>query len=361
MLHASSLDDLPPPPSFPLELPIVSALDDLVALGAQPTTDTHGDGVPVIHGLYPSPDRNRVMVQMSASKSWAYVINLTNRGRPTLTRLTSLGWGEFLAWHPDSQHVLFKAVTEDVADPGLWLVNTEDGSHRRIDIPNLVVPTGAAVVALGPNQIVPEGIVAASIAPDGQTIAYSTTRGLGFGSELWLCDINGGNQRQVQSIPMAVMASLQWSPDGGQLAYNTLEDSPVPFAPAALWVVGRDGATPRRMALMDGGHGQQPLWSGDSQRLYFVARENPNDRRADREAEALVSSIRAVDVQAARESVVVPANGARQVDLSLADDGTLRFVSNRAGTLEVWGATPGGQLRQLTANGTAKRHPVQLR
>ncbi len=69
-------------------------------------------------------------------------------------------------------------------------------------------------------------------------------------------------------------------------------------------------------------------------------------------------SIRSVNVQTVEASTIVPANGARQIDLSLTATGDLLFASNRQGALELWSLNATGKLQQLTSDGEAKRYPL---
>jgi Tol biopolymer transport system component len=338
------------------------------------------DGHITVGKLFPSPDRRQIAVQVyMGSVPVVWTLDLQDREHPTLKRLTTQGLGFFLGWHPKGQHALVKMLDMEITDPGLWLVDTYDGTHKHIEIPKLVAP---------------EGLMAAAISPDGSKIAYSITRGIGFGSEIWRTDINGTNHTLIREDQLTV--SLSWSYDGSKIAFMNLVDSPVPFAAAGLWSMNSDGTNQQFLTTMDGGHGQTPLWSKDGQKLFFIARDNLDDVNADYESETLVSSIRSIDVDTHEESVLVPANGARQIDLSLTSDGNLLFVSNRQGTdiskvtsegqnrtidssistnqiylpiitgnfgnlrgiLEVWTVSPRGELQRLSADGEAKRHPV---
>lgn len=88
------------------------------------------DGGNIAGKLALSPDGQRVMVQTHFGvKPIAWVLDLQQPETPILTRLTAEGFGLFLAWHPDGQHVLYRADDSDVPDPGLWLVNVTDGTH----------------------------------------------------------------------------------------------------------------------------------------------------------------------------------------------------------------------------------------
>jgi Tol biopolymer transport system component len=232
-----------------------------------------------------------------------------------------------------------------VADPGLWIVDTRTGGHRRVATPGLTAP---------------QGILAAAFSPDGTRLAFATSRGMGFGSEIWEVGLDGSGRRQLRHEPNAIVGSLSWAPGGQSLAFNTLFDSPVPFAPAGLWVLDLASRDAQYLTQMDGGHGEEPIWSRDGAALFFVARENTDDRQANHRPEALVSSIRSVDVRSGRETVLVAAGGARQIDLASTPQGDLLFVSNRSGALEIWSLDAKGTAAQITHDGAPKRHPVMV-
>lgn len=234
----------------------------------------------------------------------------------------------------------------DVPDPGLWLVNVADGTHQRLEIPGLTAP---------------EMLLAAAFSPDGAKLVYATSKGMGFGSEIWLAEADGSNPRQVLKDELTIISSLNWSPDGGQIAFTKIVDGPVPFSGAGLWVMQADGADPQFLTVMDGGRGQEPLWSADSAELFYVARENYDNVEADYETEQLESSIRTMEVQSLRETVLVDNIDSRQIDLSLAGADGLVFSSNRAGDQEVWNFDlASNRLQQLTFDGEGKRWPVLI-
>jgi len=250
----------------------------------------------------------------------------------------------------------WKVLDNGVADAGLWLVNVLDGSHQQINIP----------------LAAPESLLAATFSPDGSKIVYATSKGMGFGSEIWLANANGSEAQRLLQDELTIISNLIWSPNGQKMAFTKIADSPVPFSGAGLWVMNSDGSNVQFLTVMDGGRGQEPIWSRDSQKLYFVARENYDNTEADYETKKLVSSIQAVDATTGQVTALVQAKGARQLDLTLTKKGDLLFVSNRTSTagrqersnsdspLEVWQLTPTGQLQQLTNDGEGKRHPVLI-
>lgn len=306
------------------------------------------DARTVIRGTHVSPTGDRIAVQVDMGpRPTVWLLDAADRTGQSTRALAPGASGEFLAWHPNGRHALFKAIEIDIADPGLWIVDTARGSHRRLPTPEI----GAA-----------EGLLAGAFSPDGSRVAWASSRGLGFGSQIWTATVRGGQRRLLVDQPHAIVGALSFSPDGAKVAFNTLFDSPVPFAPAGVWVVEASGAgKPRLLAQMDGGHGERPHWTADSAALVYVARENPLDRRADRVSDALVSSIRSVDVATGREAVLVPADGARQIDLALGIDGDLLFASSRSDALEIWRLDAAGTLSQMTHDGSPKRYPALVR
>ncbi len=301
------------------------------------------DGLTMPGSLFSSPDGRFAAVQLyPGPMAVVLLVDLADRNKPVLSRLTPEGFGHFLSWHPDSHHALYVAHDLMVSDPGLWVVDVVEGTHQRIETPGLVAP---------------EGLTAAPFSPDGATVVYATHGGMGTGSELWTVT-EGGEPRKLWSDKVTVVGSLSYSPDGKYIAFNNLLDSPVPFAKSGLWVIETESEQTSFLTVMDGGHGQQPLWSRDSAELYFVRRDNLDDTTADYETEALVSSIRAFRLEEREERELASSDGARQIDLSLTPAGELVFASNRGGAAELWVVSPDGNLRQLTIDGNAKRHPL---
>jgi Tol biopolymer transport system component len=170
-------------------------------------------------------------------------------------------------------------------NPGLWLVNAATGMHTNIDIH---VPSAA--------------LVDAAPSPDGTRIIYSTSLGLGLGSDVWLMNSDGNAQTHLFSSASTdgartIIGLFAWSPDGTQIAYERLADSSTPFLPASLWVMKSNGSQSRYLAETDGGHGYLPVWSPDSTKLAYVVRTNIGSRSADMLAQSLQCAIGVIDVR----------------------------------------------------------------
>lgn len=324
----------------------VKAMEDANKTFVDGETIGHG-GPEKVSGMFPSPDGKYVAVEYDfVSRPHVRILDLSSRAEPKLRDLVPEGWGFFLDWHPDGKSVLIATIDQDISDPGLWLVNVEDGSHARIETPGL---KGT------------HGVLSADFSPDGETIAYSISNGLGFGSEVWSVSKSGENQRKLLVEESTTISEVDWSPDGSQIAFVKLLDSPIAFAEAGIWLMSKEGINTRPLALMDGGQGQKPVWSSDGQRLFFVGRDNPDDLDANYDDKLTTTSIRSIGLEDKEARILVPSDGARHLDLTIDEDGTLLFVSNRGGALEVWSATQTGDLTQLTNDGADKRYSVVLK
>ena len=213
--------------------------------------------------------------------------------------------GNFLHWFPNGNGHTFlyrpmfpmgpSAPMDSTGwNPGLWEVDAASGQHKNIDIH---VPSAY--------------LIDAAPAPDGSRIVYSTTAGLGLGSDTWLMNADGSHMSHLfsdSSGAQTITALFTWSPDGKSIAFERLADSPTPFLPAGLWVMNSVGGEQRRLADTDGGHGYMPTWSPDSSKIAYVVRTNVSDRAADMQMQALQSAIAVVDVTTSRSWVIASPN-----------------------------------------------------
>src|SRR5262245_23720664 len=106
--------------------------------------------------------------------------------------------------------------------------------------------------------------------PDATLIAFHSRRRGG----IWIIPALGGVARQVSPFG----SRPAWSPDGRSIAFQSdpcIDISPTAASaniPSTIWIVDRDGGTPRALTKADhpiGAHGS-PAWSPDGRRLAFV-------------------------------------------------------------------------------------------
>ena len=234
--------------------------------------------------------------------AWVYDIQ---RGR--LSPAPSNVMGDFLNWLPGGtggtgHSFLYRPMlplgpdaprVNNAWNPGLWIVNAATGAFTNLDIG---VPSAM--------------LVDAAPSPDGSRIVYSTSLGLGMGSDVWIMRSDGSQVTHLFRLPggaQSIAGLFAWSPDGSQIAYERLSDSPVPFLPAGLWVMSSSGTRSRYLAGTDGGHGYSLAWSPDSARIAYIVRTNDSDRAADYSAQALQSAIAVVDVRSGASALVATA------------------------------------------------------
>ncbi len=99
--------------------------------------------------------------------------------------------------------------------------------------------------------------------PDGKRIVFASNR---TGSwEIWVCDSDGSNARQLTFFEGPYANWPRWSPDSRQIAFTGTAEGHY-----ACYLVGVEGGRPRR--LMTGASSDYlPSWSRDGKWIYFVS------------------------------------------------------------------------------------------
>jgi Tol biopolymer transport system component len=102
--------------------------------------------------------------------------------------------------------------------------------------------------------------------PDGKRVAFVSWRS-GNG-EIWVCDSDGSNPRQLTSFHVPVDAYPHWSPDGREIAFQAS-----PEGHASICIVDAEGGQPRRLTLGDRSVAA-PTWSRDGKWIYFGSKRS---------------------------------------------------------------------------------------
>lgn len=242
-----------------------------------------------------SPDGRYVAID--GSHSDAELLWIFDTSTLVLKREPAGVSGTFLHWIPGAgAFFLYRPILPLGPDvlaggsdwqPGLWIVDALTGIFTDLDIG---LPSTSLIDALA--------------SPGGTQIIFSTSGGLGLGSDIWLIDRNGQQKpvhlSRLADDPRSIAGLFSWSPDGQSIAYERLGDSPTPFLAAGLWVMNRQGGNQRLLAQADGGHGFALRWSPDSTKIAFVARTNSTVSAANQNAQALQSAVEVVEVASGR-------------------------------------------------------------
>ncbi len=287
-----------------------------------------------VFGLHASPNGRWIAVEVGceASSHTLLVEVATSRMRTAEPE----SWQEsfFLSWAPDGDSFLLRV--DPIGDDLILLVNARNRRFEQVDVPPFTYDV--------------------AFSPDGQRVLYALSRGLGFGSEVWLMDRNGRNREQIINDPAHVIAYPRWSPSGDAIAYVRMPDSNVPFTVGELVLADGNGRNERVIGPADAGHGYPPVWSPDGRQVAFVVRENPEESAADVAASYLESNVYLADKASGSVWAVTRFEGALTEAPAWSPDGAWLVVSSDAGGVaDVWLVEiASGEIRQVTQNASAR-------
>lgn len=135
----------------------------------------------------------------------------------------SVGWGDFIAWSPDGQEMLFDSYRDPLdATVQLVVINVAENKER------VITPDDKTVTSA----------MSASWSPDGKTIAYTQcdadSNGMRVNCALWLVNRDGSHARMIPAKIAGEAMNLAWTPDGSRLVF-TIFDTPI------IWSVRTNG------------------------------------------------------------------------------------------------------------------------
>lgn len=268
--------------------------------------------------------------------------------------------GKFLAVElhcPGGQTVLFLdaetgSVTQPVTDTDShFLAWTSDGEAAYLKVDSLGSPEILRVLTDGAWDplAVHEFTYDLSAQPASRDFTFTFSRGLGYGSEMYLARHDGRLTQLLYADPYNYLSFARFSPDGSRIAFIKTPDSQTPFTVGELWVIHADGSNARNLADADAGHGFAENWSPDGTHIAFVKRENPEDESADQNSEALISNIYVVDAESGKWTQVTHFTTGRAETPHWSPDGnTLTFAVVINGRMEVQIADMAtGEIRSL--------------
>ncbi|MCI0551862.1 MAG: hypothetical protein L0287_12980 [Anaerolineae bacterium] len=297
-------------------------------------------------GMYASPHGPWVAIDITCEASgFVQVINASS-GKPVDLDANLIQDSTFVNWAPTGNEIILRVGS--LPNSRIYLLQVNSGKYNQLPVPGNVYD-----IALSTN---------------GRRMIYSLTQGLGYGSETWIADTDGGNAQRVLAEPNHIIAFAHWSPSGKEIAFIRMPDSNIPFTIGELWIMDEDGQKPVLLGSADAGHGYRPVWSPDGQQVAFVVREQNGeendsiDHEANYVAEKLVSNIYLANVNDKSIFSVTKFDGALTETPFWSPDGEYLAFSTTAGGsgMDIWVLDKRNDKLSQVTHGLNARQPTWL-
>jgi dipeptidyl aminopeptidase/acylaminoacyl peptidase len=280
--------------------------------------------------IFPAPVGKYLLIELSCPNGQTVLFLDTSSSpnassRPIMQPVTDSD-SHFLSWTSDGRSAYLKV--DSLGNARVLRVDT-NGRRKAMDVSGWTYDLASK--------------------PGSDDFIFTFSGGLGSGSELNFTQNNGRDATTLYKDAYNYISFARYSPDGSQIAFIKIPDSPTPFTVGELWVMNADGSSAHKLADADAGHGYAANWSPDGTRIAFVMRENLQDSSANQSAESLISNVYVVEI--AREEltqVTHLTNGHAETPYWSPDGNTLAFNVVLDDRMEVQIAEmSSGQIRSL--------------
>ena len=208
-----------------------------------------------------------LMNRIGPSEMWLYVANADGSGERRL--LPATAHREYDAsFSPDGKWIVFTSERDGAGDgqADIWRVHPDGSGLERLTSDTSLEDAGA-------------------LSPDGNSLAYVSTKGGARTANIWVLDLKTKRARNLtgdgKAEPHPTMNGYfrpSWSPDGQWIAFSSDTGEKWQGAesgagaghshPTSLYVIKADGSGMRRLTTIAGGNAfGTPAWSADGAKL----------------------------------------------------------------------------------------------